>query len=99
MVKTEQRGAVELRDYLYVVIALQCGMPWTIPNLLFHDKPVPLSNMRSHGRNHVLPDGRELVILCDARDYITSLPKAEQDLEELRRRWGARSGPRRAATF
>ena len=25
------------------------GMPWAIPNLLFHDKPVPLSNMRSHG--------------------------------------------------
>ncbi len=29
-------------------------MPWTIPNLLLHDKPVPLSNMRSHGRNRVL---------------------------------------------
>jgi hypothetical protein len=28
-------------------------MPWTIPNLLLHDKPVPLSNMRSHGRNRV----------------------------------------------
>jgi hypothetical protein len=28
-------------------------MPWTIPNLLLHDKPVPLSNMRSLGRNHV----------------------------------------------
>jgi hypothetical protein len=28
-------------------------MPWTIPNLLLHDKPVPLSNMRGHGRNHV----------------------------------------------
>jgi hypothetical protein len=27
-------------------------MPWTIPNLLLHDKPVPLANMRSHGRNH-----------------------------------------------
>jgi len=24
-----------------------------IPNLLLHDKPVPLSNMRSHGRNRV----------------------------------------------
>jgi hypothetical protein len=63
-------------------------MPWTTPNRLFHDKPVPLSNMRSHGRNHVLPGGRELVILRDARDCITSLPKAEQYLEELRRRWG-----------
>ncbi len=28
-------------------------MPWTIPNLLLHDKPVPLANMRSHGRKHV----------------------------------------------
>jgi hypothetical protein len=28
-------------------------MPWTIPNLLLHDKPVPLSNMRSLGRNMV----------------------------------------------
>jgi hypothetical protein len=65
-------------------------MPWTIPNLLFHDKPVPLSNMQSHGCNHLLPGGREPVIVRDAtRDYITSLPKAEQDREELRRRWGA----------
>jgi CHASE2 domain len=28
-------------------------MPWTIPNLLLHDKPVPLSNMRSLGRTRV----------------------------------------------
>ncbi len=28
-------------------------MAWTIPNLLLHDKPVPLANMRSHGRNRV----------------------------------------------
>jgi hypothetical protein len=28
-------------------------MPWTIPNLLLHDKPVPLSNMRSLGRSKV----------------------------------------------
>jgi hypothetical protein len=28
-------------------------MPWTIPNLLLRDKPVPLANMRSHGRNRV----------------------------------------------
>jgi hypothetical protein len=28
-------------------------MPWTIQNLLLHDKPVPLANMRSHGRNKV----------------------------------------------
>jgi hypothetical protein len=34
-------------------IALQCGMPWTILNLLLHDKPVPLASMRTHGRNHV----------------------------------------------
>jgi hypothetical protein len=26
-------------------------MPWTIPNLLLHNKPVPLSNMRGLGRN------------------------------------------------
>ena len=29
-------------------------MPWTIPNLVLHDKPVPLANMRSQGRNRVL---------------------------------------------
>jgi hypothetical protein len=28
-------------------------MPWTIPNLLLHDKSVTLSNMRSLGRTHV----------------------------------------------
>ena len=28
-------------------------MPWTIPNLVLHDKPVRLANMRTHGRNHV----------------------------------------------
>jgi hypothetical protein len=28
-------------------------MPRTIPNLLLHDNPVPLANMRSHGRNRV----------------------------------------------
>jgi hypothetical protein len=28
-------------------------MPWTIPNLLLHDKPVPLSNMRSLCRSKV----------------------------------------------
>jgi hypothetical protein len=27
-------------------------MPWTIRNLLLHDKPALLANMRSHGRNH-----------------------------------------------
>jgi hypothetical protein len=30
----------------------------------------------------LLPGGRELLTLRDAGDYITSLPKAEQDLEE-----------------
>jgi hypothetical protein len=30
----------------------------------------------------LLPGGREIVTLRDAGDYITSLPKAEQDLEE-----------------
>jgi hypothetical protein len=28
-------------------------MPWTIPNLVLHDKPVALANMRSQGRNRV----------------------------------------------
>ncbi|HYR76026.1 MAG TPA: hypothetical protein VEM96_09290, partial [Pyrinomonadaceae bacterium] len=30
----------------------------------------------------LLPGGREIVTLRDAGDYITSLPKTEQDLEE-----------------
>jgi len=25
-------------------------MPWKIPNLVLHDKPVRLANMRTHGR-------------------------------------------------
>jgi hypothetical protein len=29
-------------------------MPWTIPNLVLHDKPVSLANMRSPGRNRVV---------------------------------------------
>jgi hypothetical protein len=29
------------------------AMPWTIPNLVLHDKPARLANMRSHGRKHV----------------------------------------------
>jgi hypothetical protein len=28
-------------------------MPWTIPNLVLHDKPVARANTRSHGRNRV----------------------------------------------
>jgi hypothetical protein len=28
-------------------------MPWTIPNLMLHDKPVPLASMRCHGRKHL----------------------------------------------
>jgi hypothetical protein len=28
-------------------------MPWTIPNLLLHDKPARLGNIRSHGRSHM----------------------------------------------
>jgi hypothetical protein len=28
-------------------------MPWTIPNLLLHDKPVPLANMRSLGQTRL----------------------------------------------
>jgi hypothetical protein len=28
-------------------------MPWTIPNLVLHDKPVRLATMRTHGRRHV----------------------------------------------
>jgi hypothetical protein len=26
-------------------------MPWTTPNLVLHDKPVPLANMRTPGRH------------------------------------------------
>jgi hypothetical protein len=37
-----------------------------------------------------LPDGRKLVTLRDAADYITGLPKNESDLPE----WEARSRPR-----
>jgi hypothetical protein len=37
----------------------------------------------------LLPGGRELVTLRDAGDYITSLPKAEQDIEE----WQTAIGP------
>jgi hypothetical protein len=33
---------------------LQWAMPWTIPNPLLHDEPVPLASMRSLGRTHVL---------------------------------------------
>jgi hypothetical protein len=51
MVKTEQVAGRRIRDYLYVVIALQCG--WTIPNLPLHDKPVSLANMQTHRRNRV----------------------------------------------
>ena len=29
-----------------------------------------------------LPDGRQLLTLKDAADYVMALPKAEQDLEE-----------------
>jgi hypothetical protein len=28
-------------------------MPWTIPSLILHDKPVRLASMRSLGRNYV----------------------------------------------
>jgi hypothetical protein len=28
-------------------------MPWTIPNLLLHDKPPPLSDQRASGYAHV----------------------------------------------
>jgi hypothetical protein len=28
-------------------------MPWTIPDPVLHDKPVPLANMQSQGRNRV----------------------------------------------
>jgi hypothetical protein len=28
-------------------------MPWTIPNLLLHDKPLPLSDQRAFGYNKI----------------------------------------------
>ncbi len=36
-------------------------MAWTIPILVLHDKPVPLANMRCHGRKHVF-------VVCDNPD-------------------------------
>jgi hypothetical protein len=29
------------------------ALPWSIKNLMFHDKPVPLSNQRMHGYRKV----------------------------------------------
>lgn len=41
-------------------------MPWSAP----FDDPIPL------------PDGRQLLTLREAANYVTRLPKAEQQLEE-----------------
>ena len=43
-------------------------MPWSIKNLMFHDKPVPLSNQRSFGYKKVWvycnnPDCRRSAVL------------------------------------
>jgi hypothetical protein len=43
-------------------------MPWSIKNLMFHDKPVPLSNQRSLGYRKVWvycgnPDCRHSAVL------------------------------------
>lgn len=35
----------------------------------------------------VLPDGRKLLTLRDAAEYITALPKAEHDLPTGKSRW------------
>jgi integrase len=51
-------------------------------------------------RGTPLPDGRKLVSLREATDYITGLPKNESDLPEweaCRREWEARSRLRRQA--
>jgi hypothetical protein len=50
------------------------GMPWTIPNLLLHDKPVALANMRSHGRNRVFVDCRNPSCRHNAALDVSSLP-------------------------
>ena len=49
-------------------IAQSWGMPWSIKNLMFHDKPVPLSNQRSLGYKKVWvycsnPDCRHSAVL------------------------------------
>jgi len=48
--KVQRSVTVELRDS-FSRSRFQWGMAWAI--LILHDKPVPLGNMRSHGRKHV----------------------------------------------
>jgi hypothetical protein len=48
-------------------------MPWTIPNLIHHDKPVRLANMRSLVRKHVF-------VNCGNPDFIAN---AELDVSRL----------------
>jgi hypothetical protein len=53
-------------------------MPWTIPNLVLHDKPPRLGNVRSHGRKHVFvvcgnrhcPHNAELDVISFPDDMI-----------------------------
>ena len=37
----------------WIKLAQSWTMPWTIPNLLLHDKPLPLSDQRASGYAHV----------------------------------------------
>jgi hypothetical protein len=53
-------------------------MPWTIPNLVLHDNPPRLGNVRSHGRKHVFvvcgnrhcPHNAELDVISFPDDMI-----------------------------
>jgi hypothetical protein len=59
-------------------------MPWTIPNLLLHEKPVPLSNLPTLGRTHVgNPDchhSAEIDASGFADDVTLDQPKMLSDL-------------------
>jgi hypothetical protein len=46
-----------------------------------------------------VPDGRTLLTLKDAGDYITSLPKAEQDLNEWQTSIGSLMGAAEGRDF
>ena len=55
------------------------GMPWTIPNLVLQAKPVPLANMRTHGRRHVF-------VNCGNPDCYYNAELRFSGLPDMRRR-------------
>jgi hypothetical protein len=72
-------------------------MPWTIPNLVLHDKPVRLANMRSLGRKHVFvncgnPDCYHNTELDVSRfpDDVTYNDPATNALHSVRSSWRRR---------